>query len=210
MAANYTELQAEIANYLGRTDLAAVIPTFIQQAEATINRELRLKAMEKISILQAVAGNRVLPLPNRRDPGDWDVFLEMRDLRLDMQKMVNLDYLTPEALPTRQMSGIPQVYTIVGKDLILYPTPQEDCNLELIYYAEVPPLGDSQPDNEVLLTMPDMYLYGSLVKSAGYARSTVPLELWAALYQQAAQGIDDSDESGRFTANLASRPIRCI
>ena len=34
---NYTELQAEVANFLNRDDLTAAIPTFIRLAEAKMN-----------------------------------------------------------------------------------------------------------------------------------------------------------------------------
>lgn len=210
MASTYTELRQEIAEYLGRDDLTLLIPQFVQHAEARMNRELRIKAMEKETILKTSAGSRYVELPNRRTEGNWDVFLEMRDIRLNGRQIKNLEYLAPDKLPEKDKIGSPVAYTIVGKRLILYPTPDIEYQIELIYYAEVPPLGIAQPSNDVLLTASDLYLYGSLVQSSGYARSTAPLNLWEGLYSQAAQGLQSSDESGRFTSNIGARPIRSV
>ena len=43
--ATYTDLQSSVADWLNRSDLSAVIPTFIQLAEAKFNRELRTRDM---------------------------------------------------------------------------------------------------------------------------------------------------------------------
>ena len=46
MINDYSSLQAEISNNLARADLASSIPTFIQLAEARINRDLRVSQMQ--------------------------------------------------------------------------------------------------------------------------------------------------------------------
>lgn len=48
---NYTDLQAEVATYLQRSDLTAVIPDFIAIFEAAANRKLRVRQMEASSAL---------------------------------------------------------------------------------------------------------------------------------------------------------------
>jgi hypothetical protein len=47
MIADYSTLQAAIADELARADLASAIPTFIQLAEANFNRELRVRQMQQ-------------------------------------------------------------------------------------------------------------------------------------------------------------------
>jgi len=42
---NYTELQASVAGYLGRSDLTTEIPDFIRFAELRLGRELRTRPM---------------------------------------------------------------------------------------------------------------------------------------------------------------------
>jgi hypothetical protein len=209
MALTYDTLQTEIAAYLGRADLTALIPVFITDAEARMNRELRLKVMERREHLFTEPGQPIVLMPNETAP-DWNVFLEMRDLRLDGDSLENLEFRVPDAMPEIRSAGKPQAYTIVGRDLMVYPTPDAEYWLEMIYYAEIPPLSSQRQSNEVLRIAPDLYRFGSLVQSAGYTRSTAPLDLWESLYLKASTGLTNSDESGRFTPNIGCQPRRTV
>jgi hypothetical protein len=42
---NYSQLKSNIADFLNRSDLTAVIPTFIDLAEAQMERPLRVRQM---------------------------------------------------------------------------------------------------------------------------------------------------------------------
>jgi hypothetical protein len=214
MAATYDDLRAEILRYLGRDDLADLAPTFILHAEARMNRDLRLKLMEREAYYTLRVGQRAVALPDKHVPGDWDVFLQMRDLRL-MEKrgsttLRNIDFCALDNLPDTRPTGRPCAYGIRGREMPLYPIPDAEYILNMTYYAEIPPLGDRQPANDILLRSPDLYLYGALVASAPYARSSVPVELWEAFYVKASQSLSESDVTGRFTANIALRPIRSV
>ena len=76
----YAGLQAAIADWLGRDDLAERIPVFVALAEKRMNRELRLRCMERRAEAEVLKGQSAVPLPWKRQQGDWDVFMEMRDL----------------------------------------------------------------------------------------------------------------------------------
>ena len=69
---NYTDLQALVASYLGRSDLATIIPDFIRFAETRLSRELRTRQMLKSSTASLTGGD-----PRIAVPGD---FLQIRDL----------------------------------------------------------------------------------------------------------------------------------
>ena len=210
MASNYLDLQAEIADYLGRSDLEEHIPLFIRLAEARMNRELRLKLMERQAHADLRPGEAVISLPDRRKAGNWDVFLEMRDLRLNGGLVKNLDYVSLDSLPEPQTVGRPVAYSIRGRELVMTPTPDAGYRLLLTYYAEIPPLSGAQTSNDILLRSPDLYLYGALAASAAYTRSSIPLDLWEREYIKAAAGLAESDNHGRFTANIALRPLRSV
>ena len=209
---DWAGLKAAVADYLGRDDLTERIPTFIALAEKRMNRELRLRVMERRAETTVQTGQSAVPLPWRRQAGNWDVFLEMRDLTWADGRgaSVNLRYLPPDRYGLLRAHGEPGAYTIIGRDLFLVPPPDRDGALYLTYYAEIPPLGEAQPDNAVLLTAPDLYLYGALVESGPFTRGSVPLEMWTHYYSAARAKLDSNEQRARFTANIAMTPARRI
>ena len=209
---SYTGLCEAVADYLGRDDMTERIPTFIALAERRMNRELRLRVMERRAETFVPAKERAVTLPWRREPGNWDVFLEMRDLTWQDAdgQTVNLCYMPPDTYAQKRAPGRPREYTIIGRDLFLLPPPDAPGRLYLTYYAEIAPLGERQPDNAVLLMFPDLYLYGALVESGPFTRGSAPLELWTQYYAAARQKAEACEQRARFTANITMRPARRI
>ena len=209
---SWTGLQEAVADYLGRDDMTDRIPTFIALAERRMNRELRLRVMERRAETDVLAGQSAVPLPWRRQAGNWDVFLEMRDLTWQDKdgQTVNLCYFPPDTYGQSRDAGRPEGYTIIGRDLFLLPAPDAAGKLYLTYYAEIEPLGEQQPDNSVLLMFPDLYLYGALVESGPFTRGSVPLETWTQYYSAARQKAEANEQRARFTANITMRPVRRI
>ena len=209
----YEGLKATVEDYLGRKDLKERIPTFIRLAEKRMDRDLRLRCQERRAVCDIDAFARGIKLPARREPGKWNVFVEMRDLAWvgNDGTISNLQYLPPDTYRVRSaVTGTPSFYTIISDDLFLMPVPESDGRLEMAYYAEIPPLSDSQPDNPVLLTAPDLYLYGSLLESVPFTRESVPAQEWLMAYQEAVAKVTRQEQHARFTANLKMRPIRSI
>lgn len=201
-----------VADYLGREDLTERIPTFIRLAEQRMNRELRLRVMERRAETEVQAGQAAVPLPWRREAGNWDVFMEMRDLVWQSADGMSrsLTYCPPDDYAETRAAGLPRQYTIIGRDLFLLPASEADGKLMLTYYAEISPLGDNQSDNAVLLTAPDLYLYATLLESVAFTRGSVPAKEWAEFYQGAKNKLDAAEQRARFTSNLRMRPTRRI
>lgn len=212
LSTDFEGLKAAVADYLGRDDLTPKIPNFIRLAEARLNRDVRMRVMERRAYHHLEAGKNELSLPWKRIDGDWDVFLEMRDLVWKGSgRTVNLTYLPADAYSSRLLEqGSPLRYAIVGKSLFTVPVPAEQGMLELTYWAEIPPLSQKQETNAVLETAPDLYLYATLIESAPWARSSVPVELWTQYYREARERVRESENRGRYTANVRMAPCRRI
>ena len=210
---NYEGLKAAVEDYLGRKDLKAQIPTFIRLAEKRMDRDVRLRCQERRAVCDIDAGARGIKLSAQREPGKWNVFVEMRDLvwtGID-GTIKNLQYLAPDTYRVRaSLSGAPTYYTIISDDLFLMPVPECDGRLEMAYYAEIPPLSDNQPDNPVLLTAPDLYLYASLLESVPFTRGSVPAQEWLTAYNEAVSKLARQEQHARFTANLKMQHVRRI
>jgi hypothetical protein len=200
----YSGLQTEVASYLGRSDLTDKIKTFVALAEKRFNRELRLRIMEtKNDALVTVAGTSYVALPSD--------FREMRQVSVSGNLPTMLSYITPDQLTVRLAdTGKPDSYTVIGEKLYFAPVPDAVYTLSLTYYAAVAALSDAAPTNALLTNHPDIYLYGALVESGPYTRTTAPVETWANYLKEAMANATQADQKSRYTGQINMRPIRKV
>ena len=128
-------------------------------------------------------------------PSDW---FQTQTLILETNPVTQLEYITPEALNAKRASSVavgkPLWYTMIGTEIQVYPPPDGTYTAELVYYAEIPALTDSNTTNWLLTLAPDIYLYGTLMQTAPYLQDDARLQTWAALYQKKMQDIEISNE----------------
>lgn len=177
----YTDLQAEIASWLNRADLAANITSFIRLAEAHFDTVLRIRDQVEAVTVASVDGTAPLP-------ADLAEIITL----FDATRGKRLEYVPPaDALAAEQMGATQQAtgfYTVVGNSIRLVPRLEGNATLSLAYYARVPKLGAAQPSNWLLERAPHLYLYGSLVHSAPFLKDDARVAVWADFYQR---GLDD-------------------
>ena len=184
----YAELKSSVADWLNRDDLTTVIPDFIELAEAELTRNLRHRKM----ITRSDAN---LNSEYTQTPADW---FQTQTLILETDPVTQLEYITPEALNAKRAGSVavgnPLWYTMIGTEIQVYPPADGTYTAELVYYAEIPALTDSNTTNWLLTLAPDIYLYGTLMQTAPYLQDDARLQTWAALYQKKMQDIEISNE----------------
>ncbi len=199
----YAELQSAVADWLNRDDLTSVIPNFIELAEADLTRNLRHRKM----IVRADAN---LNAEYTQTPSDW---FQTQSLILETDPVTKLEYLTPEALNAKRAHSVavgkPLFFTMIGTEIQVYPPPDGTYTAEIVYYAEIPALTDSNTTNWLLSLAPDLYLYGTLMQSAPYLTDDARLQTWSALYQRKMQDIDVSNEraAGQTSMRMRAAPL---
>jgi hypothetical protein len=191
---NYTDLQASVASYLGRSDLTSVIPDFIRFAETRLARELRTRLMLKSATAPTVAGDARVALPTD--------FLEIRDLFVQGNPRMPVTYLSPSAF-TRDAradeSGLPVFYTVLASEFQFAPQPDTVYTLEILYYAKPPVLSSTVASNVFLANYPDALLYGALIEAEPYLINDARSQTWATLYDRAVKNISDADQGGEYS-----------
>ena len=204
---NYTELQATVESYLARADLTAVIPDFVVLAEAKINRVLLHPRMETRTTLTV---NTLLASPEFLDlPTD---FQTMRSVRLSgVTGKPRLSFMTQTQIEDYRfgidnVSDQPCYFSIVGNQIELAPTPNEDFDVEIVYRANIPALA-SNSTNWLLTLAPDIYLYATLLESAPYNKDDGRISVWGSamatvLDQLNIHGERQSFDSGPTTVSL--------
>ena len=192
----YSELQTAVANWLDRDDLSARIPEFIALAEARFNRVLRLRSMEDKVTASTVAGQRNLALPGG--------YIQMRNLQLNVQPLVTLQYVTPEIydrLWGGSALGTPQFYTILADEISLGPTPANVQTIEMLYYKRFDALTVGAPTNWLLTNAPDIYLYGSMLEAEPFIMNDERVPLWATALERAVGDMQEQDNKDRHSGS---------
>jgi len=188
---NYTNLKSTISDFLNRDDLDSVIPTFIQLAEAQMNRDIRHWEMEDRVSGQQSQGDQFMQLP-----ADWleTIRLILTGGGTSVVQLISLSGMADRRAKEEDQAGTPEFYCHVRGEFELYPTPSEDTDFELLYYQKISSLGDSNASNWLLEMAPDVYLYGSLMHSAPYLQEDARVAVWAQMYSAAVQNLNTQSE----------------
>lgn len=149
---NYSELKAQIADSLHRSDLTAQIPGFIARAEALLFREISVKGLE-IAVTGVTSGGSIA-LPS-------DCATVGRITTTYGGKESPLDY---DPAPAYN-SGLPLTYTLEAGALKL-DSATDGYAYTLYYTPTLAPLSDSNTTNWLLTNAQDLYLMASMVEAA--------------------------------------------
>lgn len=194
---NYTSLQASVADWLHRTDLTALLPDFVQLAEARIAKDLRLRRQISTATLSTVAAVQAVALPAD--------YLEMENTGLTSGGINrNLEFVTIERLnikyPQGGRNGIPVVYSFLGNDILFGPTPDAAYSATISYYARTAALSVTTT-NWLLINYPRVYLYSTLAEAADYIQDPDNLQKWEAKYMRAVKDLQESDDKSMFSGS---------
>lgn len=196
MAINtFATLVTAATEWLAREEdatLIARIPDFITLCEAKGNRTLFVPQMENRSTATVdIASDEpeFVSLP--------DDFQSMRRIRLSsVAGKPPLRFLTSTQIDEMRyakynVAAQPTSYAIIGDELELFPTPNENYTLEMVYRANIPALTASNTTNWLLTIAPDFYLYGVLLESAPYIKEDGRLQIWSAGLSSAIDGLNN-------------------
>lgn len=183
--ANYTDLQASIADFLNRDDLTTQIPDFIKMAESVLNRTMRHWRME--DRVTAVLNTQYTSLPTNFIEPVRMILTGDKVSAVELVGALEISQLRADANDTK---GRPRNYAILDQSIEVFPTPDQDYTFEMVYVETLPPLA-SNTTNWLLDEYPEAYLYGSLVHSAPYLQEDARLQTWSALYQAAVSAINE-------------------
>jgi hypothetical protein len=199
----YAELQSNVTDFLNRDDLDAKAPTFISLAESNLSRDIRHWRQEKRSTAEIDTQYSAIPAD----------FLEAVRFYITSGDTRPLELISQAEMLDRKFrnlntSGQPAYYAITAGEIEVYPVPDGTYTAELYYMANLPALSDSNTSNWLLQYYPDAYLYGSLIHSAPYLKDDSRLQIWAALYQSAIDGINAESEKSKFGGSGRRMKIR--
>ena len=189
---NYTALQAAIAGWIHRTDLAAVIPDFIRLAEERMNRYLRTKDNEVALSATAITANRIAIPANT---------VGIKTLWLDGYEATPLKSQSVESVIANGTEGLATMFAWQGSELLFDGT----GSVEGVLYRSIPALGDTTATNWVLTAHPSLYLFGALAEAHLYTMNQAEAQTWDARFRAVLDEINGNSQRDTMNGPLVAR-----
>jgi len=183
--ATKAELRTDVGAWLNRAndpDFLARFDSFLALCEADFGPKIRTPVTER---------RLTAPLNERweKNPAGTNQIRSVAILNGDNYQNPSLTYLSyQEAIKAYGATGSTPVaaYTIVGEQIGFFPSPKTNTSstitFEIIAYVRPDALVDEDSDNEILVTYPGIYLWGTLLQSADYYGRTDDKGLWGQSY----------------------------
>ena len=190
------ELITAIGNWTGRDDLATRAVEFIVLAEAAFNRGF--SESDPFRAFAQEANTTVSCSEYTTVPTD---FLELRGIKGTWSgARQKLEYATPEVIdlmyPSSGTTGYPKMYTMEAGAIRVGPAPSSSLSIKILYYQKISALASGS--NWLIANHPDIYLFGTLLHSGIYGRDDPELGRVIAGYNNAINGLRNSDRRVRF------------
>jgi hypothetical protein len=203
MPANYAELKDQVLNFINNPVAEQAIDMFIDLTEADMSRRVRHWRMEKRSTAILDTQYSALPSdfyePIRLSITSGDTY------RLELASQAQMMQYREDA---KNISGRPRFYSITDGSIEVFPTPDSEYTLEMVYYSKIIPLDDVNTSNWVLQYHPDAYLYGALVHTAPFLGEDVRMQTWSALFEKAVSEINQDSDKAKFGGSGHRMKIR--
>ena len=201
--ANYQDLKNKVENTLDRNDIDSHIIDFITMAEKGFNRDIRHWRMEARA--NATLDTQYSSLPdNFLEP----IRLQITSGNTSTLEMVGTFEISKLRMEANNTTGTPTNFTLIDGSIEVFPTPDTNYDLQILYYQSIPPLVNNLDTNWILTNYPDAYLYGSLIHSAPFLMDDERTATWAALYKAAVSAINNESVRSKTSGSGGRIKIR--
>lgn len=186
---NYSDLKAEVATWIDRSDITANIPSIITLGEWRIYRELRVRAME--TALSGTISSGVVAVPSD--------YVEMKYAYISGSPVQFIQRRKPEYIyenfPLRSADGKPVCFSREASNFIFGPYPDSAYTVKGIYYARLSALSDANTSNWFTANAPDLLLFSALSLTEAFLMNDSRIPVWEAEYQRIKSQVQLEDDS---------------
>ena len=187
MATTYSSLVANIQAYLDRDDspLVAQIPTFIDNAQVRIARELRILPFTLAVTDTLTQGQGIVSKPaNWRETINFNLGTGTGNNTRNTVYARTYEYLRAY-WPDPTQTGTPKYYADYDQDhWLVAPTPAAAYPFEVLYTSLTQPLDANNQTNALTEYAPDMLLYACLLETAPYLKDDERIKTWQDRYDR--------------------------
>jgi len=198
---NYNQIKNVALNYADREDAntAAAMDDFLRIVEARINRLLDIREMSQRAIISvSEEDHEYYGLP----AGFSGIrSIEVKDPDVPNTRH-NAQYLSNELMNMHiNSSGSEVKYTIQADQFHIFPPPLIGCLIEIVYYGDLIPLSDIDPQNFMSDIYPDVYIFGLLVEISSYTKDEAAAAQWEGRFRGVVDDLSQADQVDRWSGN---------
>ena len=187
-------IKAAVTQYAHRTDLAPLLPTFLELAEQRIYRgasegdvkPLRISPMLKTVTL--TAGNLTLPADFLEALRVSALFAGGTKRPLDFQPIT-------VSGNTEGVASSPSFYTIRDQQIVLSPSFSQD--VELWYYSTFAPLVADADTNWITQNAPKLLIHGLLIEVGAWMRDDALTQREMVRFASAVNSLQSADDGNQ-------------
>jgi len=192
----YDSLVLNIQQFMERNDpdFVAQIPNLIALAEASIAAELKTYMQLIVVETTLIEDQSVLNKPAR-----WRKTISMK-INGKPVMLRSQDYVAQ--YQSESENNVPLYYAEYDfNNWNFAPKPDQEYPVEIIYYAEIQPLDNTNQQNLWTAIAPQAMLYGALVQAQGYLKALDKLPMWKGYYTEAIAALKKEDNARRVDRN---------
>ena len=111
-------------------------------------------------------------------------------------------YLSPEQMNERytaNQTGSKLYYTIIAKQIHIWPVSSQSGTIEIVYYQRVPALTAIASTNWLSDDNPDAYLFGLMVEISAFVKDKEATVLWDTRFKESLSEIENDDLQERWS-----------
>jgi hypothetical protein len=194
--ATFEQLVTAVGDWLDRDDLADRAGTFVQFAEARLNRLLDDPEMD--TVWETTAAGDYTPLP--------DDFGEMISISTGDGPLLASGAVEFAGFDS-SITGTPRHYAIVDRSISFWPG-NATAAIRMVYRRRLPALGTDNQTNWLLTLAPDAYLYGALVQAEGFLAEDDRVAGWKSMFDEAISELRQDGDRRKWGAGPIAPRVR--
>lgn len=192
---NYGDLKTLIRNYLHRTDLDTFLPTFVEMAQARINRDVDVPEFETLATVEMVSGDRFISLPS-----DCKRLINVQISVASGRKILTpLSSAQMDAMYADIPQGEPSNYAIYGNQIEVQPTPGDAYTMEIIYQYRPALFSNDSDTNALMDRCPNIYVYAAMLEAEPFRHGEERSEMWKQYYDAEVATLNEEAEDLKFS-----------
>ena len=185
---SYDTLKESLDELLFRDDLDSEL--LIQLAESELQDDPRCKALSTVDT--EITGSTV------ELPEDFLILQSWRIVDEGLGRALEVGSDTVASLYQESYLGVPEYVVLTTGLATFYPNPDSDYRSKLTYWRKILPLSEDRQTNWLLLSRPNIYLYGAAIHSAPQLRDDQRIQTWLGLYNSALDNMHRATKNAQW------------